>query len=202
MSRSSRPHPDHLPPAGEGKGVLGRRLRKLDGLKKATGEALYADDFHLPRMLHCKILRSPHAHARIRRIDFTRCLKHPGVVAVLSGEEMPTRYGIIPWTQDETALAVDKVRFIGDEVAAVAAVDELAAEEALELIDVDYELLPALVDPEVSVAEHSVLIHEGNKHGNISKLVDLSFGDVPGAFAGAAVVVDQEFYYEGSAHAP
>jgi 4-hydroxybenzoyl-CoA reductase subunit alpha len=182
--------------------VIGRRLRKLDGLKKATGEALYADDFHLPRMLHCKILRSPHAHARIRRVDFTRCLKHPGVVAVLAGDEMPTRYGIIPWTQDENALAVDKVRFIGDEVAAVAAVDELAAEEALELIVVDYELLPALVDPEVSARERSVRIHEDNKHGNVSKHVDLSFGDVAGALAGAAAVVDQEFHYEGSAHAP
>ena len=84
--------------------VLGRRLRKLDSLKKATGEAIYADDLQLPRMLHCKLLRSPHAHARIKRIDFTRCLKHPGVVAVLEGSEIPTRYGVIPWTPDEQAL--------------------------------------------------------------------------------------------------
>src|SRR6202165_988570 len=118
--------------------VVGRRLRKVDGLKKATGEAMYTDDLKLPRMLHCKILRSPHAHARIKRIDFSRCRSHPGVVEVLEGKEIPTRYGVIPWTQDEQALAADKVRFIGDEVAAVAALDELAAEEALELIEVEY----------------------------------------------------------------
>jgi 4-hydroxybenzoyl-CoA reductase subunit alpha len=186
----------------KGHSVVGRRLRKLDGLKKATGEALYTDDISLPRMLHCKILRSPHAHARIRGIDFTRCLAHPGVVAVVEGKELPTRYGIIPWTQDETALAVEKVRFIGDEVAAVAAVDELAAEEALELIDVDYEVLPALVDPQVSLDERKVLIHERSKHGNVSKHVDLAFGDVPAALAQSAAVVDQQFFYEGSAHAP
>ncbi len=182
--------------------VIGRRLRKLDGLQKATGQALYTDDIQLPRMLHCKILRSPHAHARIRRIDFTRCLAHPGVLAVLEGSELPTKYGVIPWTPDENALAVDKVRFIGDAVAAVAAVDELTAEEALELIDVDYEVLPALVDPEKSLAEKNVLIHEDNKRGNVCKHVHLEFGPVDEAMGKAAAVAEGDFYYEGSAHAP
>ncbi len=151
--------------------VVGRRLRKLDGLKKATGEAIYADDIQLPRMLHCKLLRSPHAHARIKKIDFTRCLAHPGVVEVLQGSELPTRYGVIPWTQDEQALNADKVRFIGDAVAAVAAVDELAAEEALELIDVEYEVLPALVEPEAALDDAQNELHEANKHGNVTKHV-------------------------------
>ncbi len=182
--------------------VLGRRLRKLDGLKKATGEAIYADDLKLPRMLHCKILRSPHAHARIKKIDFTRARAHPGVVEVLEGKEMPIRYGVIPWTPDEQALAVDKVRFIGDELAAIAAVDELAAEEALELIDVEYELLPPLVDPEAALAETELQIHDGSKHGNISKHVDLTFGDVDQALASSAALADQTFFYEGSTHAP
>ncbi|HYR56862.1 MAG TPA: molybdopterin cofactor-binding domain-containing protein, partial [Myxococcaceae bacterium] len=182
--------------------VIGRRLRKVDGLKKATGEAIYADDIQLPRMLHCKILRSPHAHARIRRIDFARCLAHPGVVAVLEGKEIPTRYGVIPWTPDEQALAADKARFIGDEVAAVAAVDELAAEEALELIDVEYEILPALIDPEDALREERNKIHESSKHGNISKHVELAFGDVGGGFARSAAVADQQFFYEGSTHTP
>ena len=182
--------------------VIGRRLRKVDGLKKATGEAIYADDIQLPRMLHCKILRSPHAHARIKSIDFARCLAHPGVVAVLEGKEIPTRYGVIPWTPDEQALAADKARFIGDEVAAVAAVDELAAEEALELIDVEYEILPALIDPEDALREERNKIHESSKHGNISKHVELAFGDVGGGFARSAAVADQAFFYEGSTHTP
>ena len=182
--------------------VIGRRLRKVDGLKKATGEAIYADDIQLPRMLHCKILRSPHAHARIKSIDFARCLAHPGVVAVLEGKEIPTRYGVIPWTPDEQALAADKARFIGDEAAAVAAVDELAAEEALELIDVEYEILPALIDPEDALREERNKIHESSKHGNISKHVELAFGDVGGGFARSAAVADQAFFYEGSTHTP
>src|SRR5262245_12867969 len=179
---------------GNGKfDVVGRRLRKVDGLKKATGEALYADDIKLPRMLHCKILRSPHAHARIKRIDFTRCRAHPGVVEVLEGREIPTRYGVIPWTPDEQALAADKARFIGDEVAAVAAVDALAAEEALELIDVEWEVLPALVDPEDALGEEQNKIHESAKKGNISKHVDLAFGDVEGAFATCSAVAEESF---------
>ncbi|MHB8874841.1 MAG: xanthine dehydrogenase family protein molybdopterin-binding subunit [Myxococcaceae bacterium] len=184
-----------------GRAVVGRRLRKLDGLKKATGEAQYADDLTLPRMLHCKLLRSPHAHARIVRIDFTRCRAHPGVIEVLEGAELPARYGVIPWTPDEQALAADKARFIGDEIAAVAAVDELAAEEALELIDVEWELLPPLVEPEAALAEGAPLIHEGRKHGNVSKHVALSFGDVDQGFAGSAALADQEFFYAGSTHA-
>lgn len=182
--------------------IVGRRLRKVDGLKKATGEAQYADDISLPRMLHCRILRSPHAHARLKRIDFSRCLQRPGVVAVLAGAELPTRYGIIPWTQDEQALAVDKARFIGDEVAAVAAEDELAAEEALRFIDVEWELLPTLLDPEESLRNSEVKIHEHAKNGNISKHVDLNFGDVEGALRNSAVTVEDDFFYEGSAHAP
>jgi len=188
--------------SGEKLNVVGRRLRKVDGLKKATGEAIYADDIALPRMLHCKILRSPHAHARIKRIDFTRCLAHPGVVAVLEGKEIPTRYGVIPWTPDEQALAADKARFVGDEVAAVAAEDELAAEEALELIDVEYEVLPALIEPEEALREPGLKIHESAKQGNISKHVELGFGDVGGGFARSASVVDHTFFYEGSTHTP
>lgn len=182
--------------------VVGRRLRKLDSLKKATGEAVYADDISLPRMLHAKILRSPHAHARIRSIDFSRALKHPGVIGVLEGKELPAKYGIIPWTQDETALAVNKALFIGDEVAAVAAIDALAAEEALELIDVDYEVLPALVEPEAALADKANVLHEGSKHGNISKHVDLTFGDVEGALAKSAAVAEENFFYAGSTHTP
>src|SRR5687767_10026961 len=112
------------PPWGEDFSVVGKPHRKVDGLSKATGEALYTDDIVLPGMLHAKTLRSPHPHAEIVRIDASRALAMPGVHAVITGKDLPERYGVIPWTQDETALCVDKVRFIGDPVAAVAAVDE------------------------------------------------------------------------------
>jgi len=180
--------------------VVGRRNRKLDGPAKATGAAAFADDVKLPRMLHCKLLRSPHPHARIRRIDFTRCLQHPGVVAVLDGNEIPARYGILPWTHDEQALATDKARFIGDPIAAVAAEDPLAAEEALALVDVDWELLPPILDPEEAAKDGAPLIHEGRAK-NVCKRVDLSFGDVDGGLAKSAEVVEERFFYEGSTHA-
>src|SRR5206468_12836785 len=96
---------------------IGARLPKSDGGVKADGSGIYADDLSFPRMLHAKFLRSPHAHARIRNIDVSKALAYPGVVASLVGSELPARYGVIPWTHDEQALATDKVRFIGDEVA-------------------------------------------------------------------------------------
>ncbi|MHB1843418.1 MAG: xanthine dehydrogenase family protein molybdopterin-binding subunit [Deltaproteobacteria bacterium] len=181
--------------------VIGTRRRKLDSVQKATGQAIYADDLKLPRMLYAKILRSPHAHARVRGIDFRECLAMPGVVAVLEGKELPARYGIIPWTEDEQALATDKVRYVGDEVACVAAVDELTANEALRKIRVDYEPLPAILSVD-DARRSQAKIHESSKHGNVSKHVDLAFGDVEAELARSAVVVDQEFYYEGSTHTP
>src|SRR5207248_44070 len=96
---------------------IGARFPKSDGVAKADGSGIYADDISLPRMLYAKILRSPHAHARIRAIDLGAALAHPGVVATLVGAELPAKYGVIPWTQDETALAVEKVRHVGAAVA-------------------------------------------------------------------------------------
>jgi 4-hydroxybenzoyl-CoA reductase subunit alpha len=182
--------------------VIGGRHRKLDSIQKATGQAIYADDIQLPRMLHAKILRSPYAHARIKSIDFSEALKLPGVVAVLQGTEMPTRYGVIPWTEDEQALVTDKARYVGDEVACLAAVDELTAEEALEAIRVEYEILPNILSVADARAHPEVKIHERSKEGNVSKRVDLSFGDVDGELARSALVIDENFYYEGSTHAP
>lgn len=187
--------------------VIGQRLRKVDGNAKATGKAIYTDDIALPGMLHAKILRSPHAHARIVSIDTSEAEAMPGVKAVVIGEEMPKRYGIIPWTQDEQVLCVDKARFIGDGVAAVAAIDEDAANAAIRKIKVEYEVLEALTDPKVSAARRDLVIHDWNqrqreKKGNISKHVDLSFGDVAGAIEGADVVVNDEYFFEGTTHAP
>jgi len=180
---------------------VGRPMRKTDGLAKATGAAVYADDISLPGMLHAKTLRSTQAHARIRSIDASAARALPGVHAVVTGADLPVTYGVLPWTQDETALAIDKVRFIGDPVAAVAAVDEDTANAALKLIRVEYEPLHAYFDPAESLARHEPAIHEGRKDGNISKHVQLAFGDVDAALEAADVVVEGEYAFHGTTHA-
>lgn len=181
--------------------VVGKPARKVDGLAKATGEAVYTDDIVLPGMLHAKTLRSPHPHARIKGIDASRALAIPGVHAVITGTDLPIRYGVLPWTQDENALAVDKVRFIGDPVAAVAAVDEDTAEDALLAIDVEYEILEPHYDPVESMQAKAPLIHEDRK-SNISKHVLLEFGEVDKALEGADVVLDEVYEFHGTTHAP
>ena len=124
--------------------VVGRPYAKVDAAAKVTGQTKFADDMMLPRMLHCKLLRSTIAHARIVSIDVSRALAAPGVVAVATGKDLPIPFGILPVSQDEHALCTDRVRFVGDPVAAVAAVDEDAAFDALGLIDVEYEPLPPI----------------------------------------------------------
>src|SRR5205807_6517469 len=126
---------------------IGARFPKQDGVAKADGSGIYADDIALPRMLHAKILRSPHAHARIRGIDPGAAEALPGVVATLVGAELPLKYGVIPWTQDETALAVEKVRNVGDAVACVAAFDDRRADAALRLVRVAYEWMHVVLRP-------------------------------------------------------
>lgn len=186
--------------------VIGTRQKKVEGGAKATGRAIYADDLVLPRMAHAKILRSPHAHARILAIDVSEAEAMPGVFATVVGAEMPIRYGIIPWTQDEQALASDKTRYVGDGIAAVAAVDEDTANAALKKIRVTWEILDALVEPEQALARRDLPIHDWDpkaaKKGNVSKHVDLSFGDVEGELARAEVVIDGEYVFEGTTHAP
>ncbi|MSR61553.1 MAG: aldehyde oxidase [Planctomycetes bacterium] len=196
-------------PWPEGFRLVGKAQRKIDGLSKAIGAALYTDDLVLANMLHAKILRSPHAHAKIRAIDTRAAQALPGVHAVITGECMPVKYGVIPWTPDENALALDKVRFIGDEVAAVAAVDEDTANAALKLIRVDYEPLRAFLDPEEALRTPEPQIHEQTPEqklkehkGNVSKHVRLEFGDVDAALAGADVVVADDYEFHGTTHTP
>ncbi|NIY08623.1 MAG: molybdopterin-dependent oxidoreductase, partial [Gemmatimonadetes bacterium] len=187
--------------------IIGSRLRKVDGLAKSTGRADYTDDIALPGMLHGKILRSPHPHARIVSVDTSKAEALEGVHAVITGRDMPVKYGIIPWTPDEYPLAVDKVRFVGDGVAAVAAVDEDTAIRALELIEVEYEELRPWFDPVEAVeATEGEWVHEPRKekhpNGNITKVVDLEFGDVERLMDDSDVVVEGEYYFEGTTHAP
>ena len=196
---SARDNHGTEPPYGEFS-VVGKPHRKVDGHQKATGAAIYADDIQLPGMLHAKLLRSTVAHAKIKRIDTSRAAALPGVHAVITGQDLPVKYGVIPWTPDENALAVDKVRFIGDPVAAVAAVDEDTAIDALDLIDVEYEPLHAFLDPEDSAKNAEPRIHEERK-SNVSKHVLLEFGDIEDSLSSADVVVENEYYFQGTTHA-
>jgi 4-hydroxybenzoyl-CoA reductase alpha subunit len=182
--------------------VIGRRLPKVNSWAHLTGEARYADDLFPPRMLYGRLLRSTRPHARIKRIDVSRALAHPGVVAIVTGADMPEKMGIMPSTQDETALAVDKVRYVGEPVAGVAAVDEDTAFEALELIDVEYEDLEPVFTIEEALEREDVKIHQTSKRANVFKEVHLSFGDLDGGFAAADHVRDDWFFFEGNTHAP
>jgi 4-hydroxybenzoyl-CoA reductase subunit alpha len=112
--------------------VIGHARRRVDARAKVTGQTRFADDISLPRMAHCKLLRSPHPHARIRSIDVSRAAAHAGVYLVLTGKDLPIEYGILPVSQDEQALCLDHVRHVGDPVAAVIAREELIAFDALD----------------------------------------------------------------------
>ena len=187
--------------------LVGTPMRKIEGLDKSTGRAVYTDDIVLPGMLHGKILRSPYPHARIVSIDVSEAKKLEGVHAVITGEDIPTKYGIIPWTADEYPLCTDRVRYIGDGVAAVAAVDEDQAIRALELIQVEYEELPAFLDPyEALAADGSTpYVHEPKKeggNGNVTKQVQLEFGEVDELMVGSDVIVEGQYFFEGSTHTP
>jgi 4-hydroxybenzoyl-CoA reductase subunit alpha len=182
--------------------VIGVARRRVDARSKVTGQTRYADDISLPRMAHCKLLRSPHPHARIRKIDASRALAYPGVYLVLTGKDVPIEYGILPVSQDEQALCVDHVRYVGDPIAAVIAREELTAFEALDLIDVEYELLPTISDPEEALATPEPRIHGYGDEGNIHKRVALEFGDLEKGFAEADEIFEDTFFYQGNTHLP
>jgi len=183
--------------------IIGRPLPKVDAWAKVVGETKYADDLFLPRMAYAKLLRSAHAHARIRSIDTARARALPGVLAVVTAADLPrVKFGILPVSQDEEALCVDKVRMVGDAVAAVAAIDEETAERACRLIEVDYEPLPALMSIFDSLAHPEVRIHEYGDGPNVHKNVALQFGDVDSAFEGAHLVREDVFFFEGNNHLP
>ena len=181
---------------------IGAPLPKVDAYAKVTGRALYADDIMLPRMLYGRLLRSPHPHARIIAIDTYRALELPGVLAVITGEDLPQRFGILPSSQDEYSLAIDKVRYVGDPVAAIAALDPDILDEAIKLIHVEYEILPALMTIDEALEHPEVKINDEARIGNIHKAVSYEFGDIKGGFAGADYVREDWFFYEGNNHAP
>src|SRR5438132_8116772 len=180
--------------------IIGKPLAMVDAAGKTTGAGKYTDDLGLPGMLIGKILHAPYPHARIRHIDTSRAERLEGVVAVAVGGDAPNPYGILPVGHDEHALALDKVRYVGDNVACVVAASEAIAEKALELIDVDYEVLPAYFDPEESMKAETDLIHENKPH-NLEKDYHHCFGDPDAGFAEADQVLEARFISNEVTHA-
>jgi 4-hydroxybenzoyl-CoA reductase subunit alpha len=180
--------------------IIGKPTAMIDAAGKTTGAGKYTDDLTLPGMLVGKILHSPYPHARIKRVDTTRAERLEDVIAVAIGKDAPNPYGILPVGHDEHALAVDKVRYVGDNVACVVAVSEAIAERALKLVDVEYEVLPAYFDPEESMQAQENLIHD-NKPNNLEKDYHHVFGDPDKGFAEADHVAEARFIANEVTHA-
>src|SRR3954468_22793772 len=183
--------------------VVGKPLPRVDAATKVTGRAMYADDMLPARTLHCRILRSPHPHARIVSIDTTAARRIPGVLAVFTAADLPVKFGILPVTQDERALEHEKVRYVGDPIAAVAATEEEIAAAACDAIGVEYEVLEPVmsIDAALRPAKDERIQDYGGPH-NIHKLVALEFGDVEGGFARADHIREDVLFFQGNTHLP
>ena len=182
--------------------IIGKPRRRVDGVDKVTGRTRFADDIILPRMLHCKLLRSHVPHARINSVDISRAERHTGVKLILTGKDFPNEYGILPVSQDEQPLCREKVRFVGDPVAAVVARDEFAAEEALDLIRVEYEPLGTISDSVGALNNPAARLHDYSEEGNIHKRLSYEFGNVEESLANSAHVFEDIFFFEGNTHLP
>ncbi|MBI5501485.1 MAG: xanthine dehydrogenase family protein molybdopterin-binding subunit [Deltaproteobacteria bacterium] len=178
--------------------IVGTKVPKLDAWDKATGAARYGHDVSLPGMLHGKILRSPHPHARIKRIDVRRAEALPGVHCVLTADRV--RVGKLGFLGDHPVLKGDKVRCVRDEVAAVAATSEAAAEEACALIRVEYEPLPAVFDPLEAMQPEAPRIHENAPDNLVPHRYEFRHGDAERAIAGSAHVVQGTYRTQFMTH--
>jgi len=183
---------------------VGKSEKRVDGIKKVTGYVRYTDDLKLSGMLYARIKKSPYPHAKILKIDTSKAEKLSGVKVVITGKDVPIRVGL--YLEDKTFLAIDKVRFIGEPVAAVAAESEEIAEEAVSLIEVDYEELSAVFSPLDGIKPDAPIIHEdlgSYKHAsiilpqsgtNISNHYKIRKGDIEKGFKEADFVFENEFY--------
>jgi 4-hydroxybenzoyl-CoA reductase subunit alpha len=192
----TEPHRDDERDQDRDLSVVSHGVPRYDAPDKVCGRAKYTADIRLPNMVYGKILGSSVPHGTIKRIDARRARELPGVLAVITGTDVPDkRYGVSPARYDEHVLARERVRYVGDEVAAVAAVDEATAERALALIDVEYDGLPAVFDPEEATKPGAPLIHPENPRyaNNINTHVEWDFGDVERGFAEADHIREQRF---------
>ena len=174
--------------------VVGKRLPKIDAPDKATGRAIYTDDIVLPNMIYGKLLLSPLPHAKIKSINTEKAKVLPGVKVILTGADVTDlTYGTSPPRYDENVLAKDKVRYVGDVVAAVAAIDEATCYEAIKLIEVEYEELPAVFDPMEAMKEGAPRLFDDKYENNINTRVDHHFGDIEKGFAEADYIKEARF---------
>jgi len=175
-------------------GRIGARTPLVDGIEKVTGKAKYTADLPAADALVGKILRSPIAHGRILAIDTSAAEALAGVICVATGADTPVPFGVLPIAENEFPLANGKVRYRGDPVAAVAAIDEETAQKALDLIRVDYEELPAYFEARKAMEPGAALIHD-DKPGNLLREVHHDFGDVEGGFAAADLVKERTYHF-------
>ncbi|MBW8876511.1 MAG: molybdopterin-dependent oxidoreductase [Acidobacteria bacterium] len=194
--RKPEPEPQREP------NIIGKPFRRVDGRAKVTGATRFADDLAFPRMCFARLVRSTVPHAIIVSIDFSEAEKVPGYLGALTGEEVPIPFGILPVSQDEHALCPDRVRFVGDPVVAVAAVTEDAAYEAALRVKIEYAPLPTISSVEEALATPEPRIHDYGDHGNIHKVVSMTFGEVEKGFAEADEIFEDVFFYEGNTHLP
>jgi 4-hydroxybenzoyl-CoA reductase alpha subunit len=182
--------------------VIGKPIRKVDARSKVAGLTKFADDLTLPRMIHMKLLRSTVAHALIKHIDVEKARAMPGVKGILTGADMPVPFGILPVSQDEHALCLDKVRFVGDPVVAIAAMSEEQAWDACRKVEVDYELLQTVGGVHEAAATNEPRLHDYGVRGNIHRLENLEFGDLQDGFARADHIREDTVFFEGNTHLP
>lgn len=183
---------------------VGKSCTRNDGVEKTTGRAMFVADMKFSGMLHAKVLRSPYAHANIKRIDTSEALKQPGVFAVLTGEDVPGPFGVA--IADQYPIARKKVRYAGEPVAAVVAANERVAHEVLKLVKVEYEPLPFVISPKDAIEEEAPIIHENlmNYHlapyvhpvgKNIYQHFKVRKGDIEEAFNRADVIVEADTWF-------
>ncbi|MFL5756398.1 MAG: xanthine dehydrogenase family protein molybdopterin-binding subunit, partial [Chloroflexota bacterium] len=196
---------------GEAPSPIGEPVPRRDGIAKVTGSATYATDVLLPGLAHAQVLRSPYAHARILSIDTAAARQHPGVIAVVTSDDLPDVdlvYGHA--VADHPLLAVGKVRFAGEPVVGVVAEDAVTAQEALALVDVQYEPLPIVTDVVAALSSDAPIVHErpgvqrahrgfdediARDHPNICSTSRQAWGDIDAAFANADLVLEGEYRY-------
>ncbi|SPD74686.1 putative 4-hydroxybenzoyl-CoA reductase, alpha subunit [uncultured Desulfobacterium sp.] len=182
--------------------IIGKRLPFIDAVDKATGQAKYAANYILPGMLMGRLLRSPYPHAKVLNIDYSKALSLSGVKAVVTGADIEAikgeKYGFFRSRRDETGLTT-KARYIGDPVAAVAAVDEDTAIEALDLIKVEYEQLPAVFDPEEAMKDGAPVIHDEYQKNIVADRY-FDFGDTDAGFKNSDYIREDSFYSQGISH--
>ncbi|MCP4083932.1 MAG: molybdopterin-dependent oxidoreductase [Actinomycetia bacterium] len=187
------------PPRSEGPAVVGTAFERLGGRERVTGETVYADDLTFPRMVHLALTRATIPHGRIIGVDTSKALEMPGVLGVLTGADLPTPYGIFPISQDEHALCGEKVRFVGDPVAAVAALTEEEAQHAALAVEVTYEPLATISTIEEALEPFDT-IHDTGRENNVHRLSSFTFGDVEAGFSEADEILEDLFFYEGNTH--